>query len=95
MSITDSVIAASPNDRPYQASSNHSVAFAKLVNAYAELYDRWDSLTSDARRKREEANRCERDANKLRTQLEESARCIREHMIGKAVGDPNPDLSAA
>jgi hypothetical protein len=72
----------------------HSVAFAKLVNAYAELYDKWDSLTSDARRKREEADRCEKEANKLREQVEALARSIREHMIGKAVGDPNPDLPA-
>lgn len=91
---TDSPVVASPNDQPYRASSNHTVAFAKLVNGYAELYDKWDHLISDARRKREEADRCERDANKLRQQLEEAARSIRKVMIGKAAGDLSPDFSA-
>lgn len=90
-----SLVAASPNERGYHARSNHGVAFAKLVNNYAELYDKWDGLTSDARRKREEADRCETEANKLRQQLEAVSRSIREHMIGKAVGDSSPDLSAA
>jgi|HubBroStandDraft_2_1064218.scaffolds.fasta_scaffold18290_3 hypothetical protein len=85
---TDQIVAPSVNERPYQANSNHSVAFAKLVNRYAELYDKWDSLTSDARRKREEAERCELDAHKIREQLQSIAHSIREHMIGNAVGEP-------
>jgi hypothetical protein len=91
---TDQIVAASVNERPYQASSNHSVAFAKLVNRYAELYDKWESLTSDARRKREEAGRCELDA-KLREQLEALAHSIRDHMIGKAIGDPGSQSAMA
>lgn len=89
---SDAIIAVSPNDRQYSARCNHTVAFAKLVNGYAEMYDKWESLTSDARRKREEADRAETEAQKIRLQIEAIARAIRQHMIGKAVGD---NLSAA
>lgn len=78
----DALIAASPNDRAYSARSNHSVAFAKMVNGYAELYDKWDSLTSDSRHKREEADRCDREAEKIFKQIESVAAAIREHMVG-------------
>lgn len=92
----DALVSETPNAKAPSARSNHTVAFVKLVNSYAELYDRWDGLTSNARRKLEEADRYEQDANKVQKELEAVAYSIRDHIIGKAVGDPSPpDMSAA
>jgi hypothetical protein len=86
MSDTDDgiIAAASPNDRPYSARSNHTIAFAKLVMGYAELYDKWESIASHARSKRDEADRDAQAAQKLREQVEAVAASIRAHMIEKS-----------
>lgn len=81
MNTVDELPKASPNDRGYTARANHTVAFAKLANAYAELYDRWTDMTSDIRRKREEADRQEKIAEDLKKQLDATARALEAQIV--------------
>lgn len=80
---SDEIVTASINDRAYSARCSHTVAFAKLVNSYAEAYDRLETITSDARRKRDEADKQEKQAADLRKDLEAIARSIQKHVCSE------------
>lgn len=80
MDVKEALPMPNPNDRPYQARGNHTVEFAKRSREYAELYDQWESLISDARRLREEAESKDRRATEVRKQLEKVSNGLGEHL---------------